>query len=277
MEEKYWDLPEYGGFRRDDFNREALMASAPEVIIDVGEWDQGYREELDALQEQTGIPVILLEAGLDQLPAAYRALGTLLGAEERGEELAAYCEKVVSDAREKAASIPEEDRVRVYYGQDDGLSTILSGTIHSQIYELVGAEIVVESGGAQIKSGGGTVSMEQLMVWDPDVILFAGGSIYDSAGEDPAWSGLTAIREGRFYEIPTEPYNWLGRPPGPNRIVGVRWLGNLLYPEVFDCDAVREVQAYFRLFYRYELSDREAEELLARSTGKAAGASSEGG
>ena len=78
MEEKYWDLPEYGGFRRDDFNREALMASAPEVIIDVGEWDQGYREELDALQEQTGIPVILLEAGLDQLPAAYRALGTLL-------------------------------------------------------------------------------------------------------------------------------------------------------------------------------------------------------
>lgn len=277
MEEKYWDLPEYGGFRRDDFNREALMASAPEVIIDVGEWDQGYREELDALQEQTGIPVILLEAGLDQLPAAYRALGTLLGAEERGEELAAYCEEVVSDAREKAASIPEEDRVRVYYGQDDGLSTILSGTIHSQIYELVGAEIVVESGGAQIKSGGGTVSMEQLMVWDPDVILFAGGSIYDSAGEDPAWSGLTAIREGRFYEIPTEPYNWLGRPPGPNRIVGVRWLGNLLYPEVFDCDAVREVQAYFRLFYRYELSDREAEELLARSTGKAAGASSEGG
>ena len=57
----------------------------------------------------------------------------------------------------------------------------------------------------------------------------------------------------------------------------MRWLGNLLYPEVFDCDAVREVQAYFRLFYRYELSDREAEELLARSTGKAAGASSEGG
>ena len=83
---------------------------------------------------------------------------------------------------------------RVYYGQDDGLSTILSGTIHSQIYELVGAEIVVESGGAQVKSGGGTVSMEQLMVWDPDVILFAGGSIYDSAGEDPAWSGLTSGR-----------------------------------------------------------------------------------
>ena len=271
IDEQYWDLPEYGGFYGSsaDFNREALMASAPDVIIDVGEWDEEYKADLDALQEQVGIPVILIEANIDQNPAAYRTLGELLGEEERAEELASYCEEVIAEAQEKAATIPEEERVRVYYGQDDGLSTILSGTIHSQIYELIGAEIVVDADNAQVQQGGGTVSMEQLLAWDPDVIMFVDGSIYDTVADDPTWSALTAIQNGSYYEIPTEPYNWLGRPPGPNRMIGVRWLGNLLYPDLYDYDIEQEVKGYFSLFYRYELSDEEVEGLLANSTLKA--------
>ena len=224
---------------------------------------------MDALQEQVGIPVILIEANIDQNPAAYRTLGELLGEEERAEELASYCEEVIAEAQEKAATIPEEDRVRVYYGQDDGLSTILSGTIHSQIYELIGAEIVVDADNAQVQQGGGTVSMEQFLAWDPDVIMFVDGSIYDTVADDPTWSALTAIQNGSYYEIPTEPYNWLGRPPGPNRMIGVRWLGNLLYPDLYDYDIEQEVKDYFSLFYRYELSDEEVESLLANSTLKA--------
>lgn len=145
---------------------------------------------------------------------------------------------------------------------------MLSGTIHAQIYELVGGVVVADAGDTKIQQGGGTVSMEQLLVWDPDVILFAAGSIYDTAAEDPAWNALTAIREGRYYEIPTEPYNWLGRPPGPNRMIGIRWLGNLLYPELFDHDMEQEIRTYFQLFYHYDLSGQEVQSLLARSTGK---------
>lgn len=271
IDEAYWELPVYGNFYSDggDFNREALMASNPQVIIDIGEWDEEYKKDLDTLQEQVGIPVILIEANLDQIPDAYRTLGEVLNAADRGNELGDYCEEVITDAREKAASIPEEDRVQVYYGQDDGLSTILSGTIHSQIYELVGAEIVVSADNAQVQQGGGTISMEQLMAWDPDVIMFVDGSVYDTVGDDATWSALTAIQNGTYYEIPVEPYNWLGRPPGPNRIIGIRWLGNLLYPELFDYDIEQEVKDYFSLFYRYELSDTELQGLLANSTLKA--------
>lgn len=272
IEEKYWDLPEYGKFygNADDFNREALMTSNPQVIIDVGEWDEAYKVQLDELQEQIGIPVILIEANLEQNPAAYRTMGKVLGNEGRGEELALYCETVLADARKKVASIPEEDRVKVYYGEGEtGLSTILSGTIHSQIYELVGASIVVEAGSAQVQQGGGTVSLEQILAWEPDVIMFAKGSIFDTVSGDASWSALEAIAEDRYYEIPTVPYNWLGRPPGPNRMIGVRWLGNLLYPEIFDYDIAQKVKDFFQLFYRYELSDAEVEELLGNSTFKA--------
>ena len=272
IDEKYLSLPEYGKFygNTEDFNREALMASNPQVIIDVGEWDEEYKADLDALQEQIGIPVILVEANLEQNPAAYRTIGQLLGQEERGEELATYCETVLNDAKEKAATIAESDRKKVYYGEGEtGLSTILSGTIHSQIYELVGAEIVVEADNAQVQQGGGTVSMEQLLAWDPDVIMFSSGSIYASVADDATWAGLTAIAEDCYYEIPTEPYHWLGRPPGPNRVIGVRWLGNLLYPDVFDYDIRQEVKDFYHLFYRYDLTDEEVETLLANSTVKA--------
>lgn len=269
---EYRDLPEYGRFygNSGDFNREALMADAPEVIIDIGEWDEEYKAELDALQEQTGIPVILIEENLEQTPAAYRTLGRLLEEEERAEKLAAYCEDAIADAKARAASIPEDERVRIYYAQGDGLSTILSGTIHAQIYELIGGAVVADAGNVQVQQGGGTVSMEQLLVWDPDVIMFAQGSIYDTAADDPTWAALSAIRNGKYYEIPAQPYNWLGRPPGPNRMLGIRWLGNLIYPELFDYDIEREVRDFFSLFYRYELSDEELRELLGNSTLKAA-------
>lgn len=269
IDQSLWNLPEYGKFygNSEDFNREALMESNPEVIIDVGEWDEEYKADLDTLQEQLGIPVILIEANLEQNSAAFRTMGKLLGQKERGEELASYCEEVLKDAKEKAASIPEEKRVTVYYGEgEDGLSTMIAGTIHAQIFELVGAKLVVQQSDAQTLQGGGTVSMEQLMAWDPDVIAFASKSIYDTVGENETWKALKAISENKYFEIPAEPYNWLGRPPGPNRMIGVRWLGNMLYPEVFDYDIEKEVKDFFKLFYRYDLTDEEVQGLLGHST-----------
>ncbi len=269
IDEAYWDLSEYGNFHDDGggFNREALMLDAPEVIIDVGQWDEEYKAELDALQEQIGIPVVLIESQLEQVPAAYRTMGELLGVPERGEELAAYCEELLADAKEKAASIPDSERTTVFYASGEaGLDTMLSGTIHAQIYELVGARLVATADNVQVQKGGGSVSMEQLLVWDPDVIMFAQDSIYGEIAGDETWGALSAVQNGTYYEIPTEPYNWLGRPPGPNRMVGIRWLGNLLYPEIFDYDIEEEVRECFRLFYRYELSDEELYALLSRST-----------
>ncbi len=81
-------------------------------------------------------------------------------------------------------------------------------------------------------------------------------------------SGVTAIQKGRYYEIPAEPYHWLTEPPSVNRILGIRWLGNLLYPKFYEYDMIQETKDFYELFWHYELQDTEAQELLARSTYK---------
>ena len=85
---------------------------------------------------------------------------------------------------------------------------------------------------------------------------------------DPSWSQLRAVQTGEYYEIPNLPYNWMSSPPSLNMLLGIRWLGNLLYPEVYAYDMAAEAQRAYRLLWDYELTDAEAEELLRNSTGK---------
>ena len=80
-------------------------------------------------------------------------------------------------------------------------------------------------------SGSGTeVSLEQLSLWDPELILFQEGSIYDTVGSDPAWADLTAVKDGNYYEVPGTPWCWLNNPPTVNQVLGMQWLPRLLYP-----------------------------------------------
>ena len=67
-------------------NLEELLASGAELIIDLGDYKKGIAEDLDALESQIGIPVIFIEANLDNMASAFRTQGKILSMEERGEE-----------------------------------------------------------------------------------------------------------------------------------------------------------------------------------------------
>ncbi|MDR1217684.1 MAG: hypothetical protein LBJ99_03750, partial [Oscillospiraceae bacterium] len=89
------------------------------------------------------------------------------------------------------------------------------------------------------------------------------GSVYGDVANDPTWSGLRAIRGGRYYETPASPYNWMGSPPSINRYLGMLWLTSVIYPDYADYDLYEEVREYYSLFYGYDLSRDELEALTA--------------
>jgi iron complex transport system substrate-binding protein len=259
----------YGG--KSTINLEALLAAKPQIIIDLGDFKKGVADDLNALQEQVGIPVVFIQADLEHMAEGFRTLGSLLsGKKDRCEELASYVEETLSIAAEGREKIPEADRLSVMYTTGaSGLGTNAEGSSQAQVIPLVGAvnAIVVED--VTSKGGGNVINMEQLYAFDPDIILFSADSIYGDVAGDASWQQLRAIQEGRYYEIPDQPYNWMSSPPSLNMLLGIRWLGSLLYPEVYTYDMAEEAQRAYKLLWGYDLSPEEAAELLARSTGKA--------
>ena len=267
LDTAYYNLPVlgqlYGG--KGELNLETLLQSGAQVVIDVGEAKDTVAEDMDALQEQTGIPFVHITATLDTMSQAYRMLGELLDMQAEAETLATYCDEVY--ARSTAVADTVEKTGILYITGENGLNVIAKGSYHAGVLDLLADNLaVVDEPSA--KGTGNEVDMEQILLWNPDVIFFAPGSIYATVGEDPNWQTVSAIRNGTYYEVPVGPYNWMGFPPSVQRLLGMMWMETLLYPDAVDFDLKTEVQTYFDLFYHCQLTDAQYEALVANSIGK---------
>ncbi len=266
VDEKYYNLPElgqlYGG--KGELNLETLLASGVQVVIDVGEPKDTVVEDLDGLQEQTGIPFVHITATTETMGDAYRMLGQLLNMPAEAETLAAYCETTYSRTIEIANSVEKANLL--YCLGDAGLNVIAQGSYHAEVIDLLSNNLAVVDEPSS-KGSGNEVDMEQILAWNPDVILFAPGSVFSAAGDDAIWQQVNAIKNGTYYEVPFGPYNWLGFPPSVQRYLGMMWMAQLLYPETAQYDLFAEVQNYFNLFYHSDITQEQYDALIANSIG----------
>lgn len=262
---EFADLPVFGAAfgAKGDMNKEAVAAAGPQVIIDTGEYKDGLKEDLDNLQSQLGIPVVFIETPLDGYDKAYEMLGDLLGMQERGTELGEYCAQAYDDTKAAMDAIPESERVNVAYLMGDaGLNAIAKGSYQGTVIDLC-ANNVVQVEKASGSGTGNEISLEQIAVWNPDLIVFGKDSIYDTVGDDAAWAGISAIESKNYYEVPSEPWTWMNNPPTVNQVLGMQWFPRLCYPDKFDDDLQDVVTGYYKTFYGYDLTQADYDELMA--------------
>lgn len=268
LDEKYFTMPEigqlYGG--KGELNPETLLQSGAQIVIDVGEPKGSIAEDLDALQEQTGIPFVHITATTETTGDAYRMLGDLLNMKDEAETLAAYCEKIYDRTVSIAGSVEKANVL--YVTGDMGQNVIAAGSYHAEILDLLTNNLAVVDEPSS-KGTGNEVSMEQILTWDPDVVIFAPESIYDTVADDAAWQSVTAIKNGAYYEVPFGPYNWMGFPPSVQRYLGMMWLSKVLYPDATaEYDLFSDVQEYYKLFYHCDLTQAQYDALVANSLGQ---------
>lgn len=254
----------YGG--KGTMDLEALLSAAPEVVIDVGEAKGNIVEDLDGLTEQTGIPFVHIDATVDTAPAAYIRLGELLGREEQCGAVADYLQGLLDDVNGIMAKVDSDNarKTVLYCLGDKGLNVLAKDSFHAQTINLV-AKNAAELDDAVSHGDGNEVDMEQLILWNPEYIIFAPESVYSEVGAEATWQQLDAIRNGNYVETPYGPYGWLQSPPSVQRYLGLIWLVDLLYPDYSDIDLQAEVQNYYKLFYDYDLSDAEYAELTSNA------------
>ncbi|MBN9071360.1 MAG: iron ABC transporter substrate-binding protein [Rhizobiales bacterium] len=261
----YRDLPAYGMLtgKGNTANLETVLALKPDLIVDVGTVDPTYASLADRVQQQTGIPYILIDGSFVRTPQILREAGNLLGVTGRGEELARYAEDVMREIDTVLAGVTADERPRVYYGRGPkGLETGLAGSINTEILGAVGAVNVAQSAG---KGGLANVSLEQVLGWDPDVILARSPAFQHDVMSDPSWAGVAAVRQGRVYGVPSLPFGWFDSPPGVNRLIGVPWLLSVLYPDKSPVDPAAAAYSFYHLFYHVDLTDGQLDGLLAGS------------
>ncbi len=265
IDKKYHGLPDLGGAGKSSINSEELLKVNPDILIEMGNIDEEVIKGADELQAKLNIPVVLIDSDMEKLDKSYQLLGKILGEDQRAKELSNYIKDVLLDIKEKRSTIPEDDKIGIYYAEGpNGLDTEPAGSWHAEVIDMIGARNVADVETAGIK-GKTEVSLEQLISWDPDIIISwddERGGYYSKILSDPMWKDIKAVKDKEVYEIVNNPFNWFDRPPSVNRVLGLQWMGNLVYPELYDYNMKDVVKEFYSKFYHYELNEDELEELL---------------
>ncbi len=272
LAEPYRNLPETGRLtgRGGTANLEAVIESRPDLILDFGSIRDTYVSLAQRVQAQTGIPYVLIDGRFENTPTALRLLGDILGVPERGEALATYVEVVFGEIDDALAAVPKARRPRVYLARGpDGLETGLKGSINTEIIERAGGRNVADPGDESIRRGLVQSSIENVIVANPDTIVTWDRTFFSRVFDDPLWRTVEAVRAGRVFLGPTAPFGWIDRPPSVNRIIGLKWLAGMFYPDRVRFDLREEVRRFYQLFYHVTLDDERLDALIEWASGAA--------
>jgi iron complex transport system substrate-binding protein len=254
------DLQAFGTLygKKANLNKETLILADPEMIIDIGDIKGSVEDmvrELDDVSKDVGVPVIFIEANMDNYPDVFRRLGKLLGYEERAEDLARYYEDVVAEIEKYSTG----RKPTVYLtSSNNGLEAVIGGKSHAQCAEKAGADVVVTSKTAQ---SNGSISLETLYQLDPEFIFTYTEEGYKTVTTSGDWAGMRAVRDGNVYLVPDMPHGFIDNPVCSNRIIGLWYLAWVLYPEA-GIDIIARTREFYKLFYRADISESQARDIL---------------
>lgn len=107
--------------------------------------------------------------------------------------------------------------------------------------------------------------MEEIVKANPDIIIIGGTQSrkgIEAIKNDPQWASLKAVQNGRIYSNPVGTFNW--DRYSAESALQILWAGQIIQPQLFnDIDLVKETKLFYKTFLRYDLSDAEAQRIIA--------------
>jgi len=238
-------------------NVEEMVAYGTDLILVDGSRHGAFADQMTDL----GVPVIQYAVeSPEALEEAMRITGVALGAdaEARAESYVADLERIMATIDESLADVEDTDRPRVLFVGTDPLK-VASGDMFQTTW-------IERAGGVSVSAGlGGSwndVNLEQVLVWDPDVIVIAPyGPVQPSQLlESPDWAAIQAVRDGRVVRMPRiiGPMD----TPVPEALVGLLWMAEVFHPAAVSLDIAEEITRFYSVYYGFELTDEELQGLL---------------
>jgi len=210
-----------------------------------------------------GIPAIQYVAETPEaMKEAMLLTGEALGPEtaSRAQDFAAYYDRMMTEIADATKAIADTERLCVYFCGSSPLRAASSDMYQSLMIDAAGGVSVTDG----LHGYWNDVNIEQILVWNPDVIIITsyGGLTPQEILNDPDWHTIPAVKNGRVYKMPALAAAW--DTPVPDSLLGIMWLARTLYPNEVNIDLPGECRAFYSKFYEYTLSDEE----VARLTGE---------
>lgn len=253
-------------FGKESGNYENFISKNPDIVIEGFTTSKDFISGITERQSMLGtIPVVAVDNSVNakNYAPAIEFTGKVLGEEDKAGELINFYHKYLNLVTERVSEIPEDEKITVYYAEGpEGIFTDPKGSQHSQLIEICGGKNIAD---CKISPGYGQteVSIEQIISWNPEVIIAGDMTFYSEVFENPLWKEIKAVKNKRVYPVPSTAFSWFDRPPGVNQIIGIPWTAKMLYPEKFeDIDMISLTKDYHEQFYHISLTDDEVAEIL---------------
>lgn len=238
-------------------NLEELLACRPGLVV---LWAGG--PALGRRLGGMGLKVLTLEYATPQeMMAAARRLGRALGPwpAARARLFARYYEACLALAARGLAGLPPGQRPRVYYASIAPLRTEGRGSMVDAWISAAGGVNVAARAGLERDR---TVHLENVLAWDPQVIIVQEPAVGRQIRQDPRWQGISALRAGRVYVNPRGINAWCTR--AAEAALQVLWAAQTLHPGRFrHLDLAAQTRAFYQVFYGYRLDSQEVAAVLA--------------
>lgn len=243
------------------FNLEELIGLKPDVVF-----VSSSSKDADAIIN-AGIPTVKLAfTDFESMKKCFTLTAEVLGGDavKRANDYIAYLDSKLNEIKSVTSGIAKEARPKVLNISSSNLDAITvdgSKTIINDWIEVAGGV----NAAATLDSNMKEVSMEQILQWNPDVIILPSSfSATDKEKilSDATWQKITAVKNGKVYTNPTGVFLW--NRYGAEEALQIQWAAKIINPDKFQSlDLAKETKAFYRQFFSYDLSDDEVQKILA--------------
>ncbi|MGH3797497.1 MAG: ABC transporter substrate-binding protein [Pseudonocardiaceae bacterium] len=241
-------------------NAEELLADRPDVVF----LSAGAKTLLPTM-ERLHIPALIFSSftGPNELKAAVKLVANVMGgnAVTRANQFAAYYDANVKRVQTATADIPQADQPKVYYTAGNPLQTEGKGSIVTTWMNAAGGRNIAAENGISTPPTFSTVSFEDVVKWNPDVIICREPATKTAILADPRWRNIAAVKNNRVYVSPRGVFIWSVR--SAEAALQPLWAAKMLHPDkVADLDLRKEVKDFYATSYSYNLSDQQIDAIL---------------
>ncbi len=243
-------VPRKGGA----INAEELLRIKPDLVI-VRQDSVADGKEAEKL-DKTGIPYIVVDfTTMQEQRKAIETIGKAIGKLEEAIKFNDYFVDVIERVNNIVGDISTEDKVRLFHAENQATRATHETSLVADWTRAAGVINVSVGENLQLIGNDYFASIEQILRWDPEVIIVNETAAFNLIKGHPQWSGIKAVREGKVYQLPNGVSRW-GHPGSVETPLALLWTAKTVYPEKFtDVKLEEETYYFYKTFFDIELDD----------------------